>query len=253
MVAIRSSVTFDQFAGSLNADLQALTRMIAEMGGFAEKQVVEAIDALSTRDPERAQRMIAEDAILDVRQRAIEERAVTAIAQWHPPRAELRDIVGTIRIANDLERIGDLAKNIGKRVVMLNGETLPRRAIRGVVHMASLSLWLIKDSLDSYISRDSRKAAAVWNRDDEVDSMYISLFRELLEYMREDPGTAVHGLHLLFCSKNIESIGDHATSIAEATYYMTEGRHADTRSRPDGRPTSLVLSASAIATAAVPS
>ena len=240
MVAIHSTATVDQFSGSLSSDLQALTRMIAEMGGLAERQIVEAVDALSTRDPERAQRMIGEDAILDGRQREIENKAVTIIAQWHPQVVTLRDIVGAIRIANDLERIGDLAKNIGKRVIMLNGENMPRRAIRGVIHMTSLSLRLLKDSLDSYISRDSRKAAAVWNRDDEVDSMYVSLFRELLAYMMEDPGMAVHGLHMLFCAKNIERMGDHATSIAEATYYIAEGRHADTRSKADWSMAALI-------------
>jgi phosphate transport system protein len=223
--------------------MQELTRMIVEMGGFAEKQIVEAVDALSTRDPDRAQRMIAEDAVLDMRQRKIEERAVTIIAQWHPQTTTMREIFGAIRIANDLERIGDLAKNIGKRVTLLNGEILPRRAIRGVVHMTSLSLRLIKDSLDSYIGRDSSKAVTAWNRDDEVDSMYVSLFRELVGYMMEDPGTAVHGLHLLFCAKNIERMGDHATSIAEATYYIAEGRHVDPRIRPDWSPTVAVSAA----------
>jgi phosphate transport system protein len=239
-----SIVITDQAISSLASDLQALTRMIAEMGGFAERQVVEAVDSLSTRDPERANRVIADDAILDARQREIEERAVATIAQWHPPTVDLREIIGAIRIANDLERIGDLAKNIGKRVIVLNGENMPRRAIRGVVHMTSLSLRLLKDGLDSYIGRDSKKATNVWNRDDEVDSMYVSLFRELLTFMMEDPGMAVHGLHLLFCAKNIERMGDHATSIAEATYYITEGRHAEIRSKPDWRSAALISAAS---------
>lgn len=218
--------------------------MVAEMGGLAEKQIVEAVDALAMRDPERARRLIAEDAILDRRQHEIEEHAVVTIAQWHPAAAGLREIVGALRIANDLERIGDLAKNIGKRVIVLNGDNMPRQAIRGVVHMTSLSLRLLKDGLDSYIGRDSKKATNVWNCDDEVDSMYVSLFRELLGYMREDPGMAVHGLHLLFCAKNIERMGDHATSIAEAAYYIAEGRHADIRSEPDWRLAALVPASS---------
>jgi phosphate transport system protein len=235
-----ATVTTDQAVNTLGSDLQALTCMVAEMGGLAERQIVEAVDALSTRDPERARRLIAEDTILDSRQREIEEQAVATIAQWHPPAADLREIVGALRIANDLERIGDLAKNIGKRVIVLNGDSMPRRAIRGVVHMTSLSLRLLKDGLDSYIVRDSKKATNVWSRDDEVDSMYVSLFRELLAFMREDPGMAVHGLHLLFCAKNIERMGDHATSIAEAAYYIAEGRHAETRAEPDWRLAALV-------------
>jgi phosphate transport system protein len=229
---------------TLSSDLQGLTRMIAEMGGFAERQIIEAIDALSTRDPERAKRVVIGDAVLDARQREIEQKAVATIAQWHPVTVDLREIVGALRIAGDLERIGDLAKNIGKRVIVLNGENMPRRALRGVVHMTSLSLRLLKDGLDSYVGRDSKKATNVWNRDDEVDSMYMSLFRELLTYMMEDPGTVVHGIHLLFCAKNIERMGDHATSIAEAAYYITEGRHADTRSRPESRVLCMVPAAS---------
>lgn len=233
----------DQAVSTLSSDLQALTRMIAEMGGLAERQIVEAVDALSTRDPERAKRVIAEDAILDARQRDIEERAVATIARWHPPAMDLRKIIATLRIANDLERIGDLAKNIGKRVIVLNGDNMPRRAIRGVVHMMSLSLRLLKDGLDSYIERDSKKAINVLNRDDEVDSMYVSLFRELLTFIIEDPGMAVHGLHLLFCAKNIERMGGHATSIAEAAYYIAEGRHADIRSGSGSRLPALVSAA----------
>ena len=226
-------------SSTLHSDLQALTRMIAEMGGFAERQIVEAVDALSTRDPERARKVIAGDAILDTRQREIEEQAVAIIAQWHPPARDLRDIVGALRIANDLERIGDLAKNIGKRVIVLNGENMPRRAIRGILHMTSLTLRLLKDGLDSYVSRDGKKATIVWSQDDAVDSMYVSLFREFLTLMMEDPGMAVHGLHLLFCAKNIERMGDHATSIAETTYYVTEGRHANVRA-PDWSAVPLV-------------
>jgi phosphate transport system protein len=238
-----STAISDQAVNTLSSDLQALTRMIAEMGGLAERQIIEAVDALSMRDLERAKKVIADDVILDARQHEIEERAVATIARWHPSANDLRGIVGALRIANDLERIGDLAKNIGKRVIVLNGANLPRRAIRGVVHMTSLSLRLLKDGLDSYISHDSKKATNVWSCDDEVDSMYVSLFRELLTFMMEDPGMAVHGLHLLFCAKNIERMGDHATSIAEATYYITEGRYAEIRSEPDWRLAALVPTA----------
>jgi phosphate transport system protein len=215
---------------SLSSDLQGLTRTIAAMGGLAERQIVEAVDALTTRDPERAKRLIADDAILDLRHREIEQRAVTVMAQWHPPAKDLREILGALRVANDLERIGDLAKNIGKRAIALNGESMPKRAIRGVVHMTSLTLRLLKDGLDSYIGHDTQAGAKVRARDEEVDSMYVSLLRELLTLMMEDPGMAAQGVHLLFCAKNIERMGDHATSIAEASRHIMEGRTGELRS-----------------------
>src|ERR1044072_9166354 len=109
--------------------------------------------------------MVSATTLPDARQRELEEQSVQIIARWHPPTMDLREIVGAIRIANDLERIGDLAKNIGKRVVVLNGANMPRRAIRGVLPMSNLSLRVLKDSLDSYMSRDSKKAAMVWNCD----------------------------------------------------------------------------------------
>jgi phosphate transport system protein len=236
--------TAENHISTLRADLQGLTRMIAEMGGFAERQIVEAIDALSTRDLERARRVVSDDAVLDARQRQIDETAAATIAQWHPPEVVLREIVGALRIASDLERIGDLAKNIGKRVIVLNGENTPRRAIRGVLHMTALSLRQLKDGLDSYIGRDSKKAVNVCRFDDEVDSMYVSLSRELLTYMMEDPGTVVHGIHLLFCAKNIELIGDHAASIAKASYYITEGRHAEAYRKPDSQLSATLSAAS---------
>jgi phosphate transport system protein len=147
---------------------------------------------------------------------------------------DLREIVGVLRIANDLERIGDLAKNIAKRVIALNGKDMPRRVLRGVLHMTDLALGLLRDVLDSYAERDSRKAFEVWRRDEEIDSMYTSLFRELLTYMMEDPGSLAFGVHLLFCAKNIERIGDHATNIAESVYFIIEGlSFSDERPKAD--------------------
>jgi phosphate transport system protein len=144
---------------------------------------------------------------------------------------DLRDIVGILRIAGELERIGDLAKNIGKRVVTLNGEHLPRKALRGVKHISSLVQSQLRNVLDSFARRDVSMAVAVWTKDEEIDALYTSLFRELLTYMMEDPETVTFGIHLLFCAKNIERMGDHATNIAEAVHYMIEGH-----SFPDERP-----------------
>ena len=220
---------------AFDADLQELTSMIAEMGGHTEKQIVEAIEALTKRDPSHGRRVISADAALDALQREIEQKAIATIAQRQPMAVDLRDIVGILRIANDLERIGDLAKNIGKRVVGMSGEDIPRKAMRGVRHMAALVLRQLQDVLNSFASRDSAKAISIWHRDEEIDSMYTSLFREVLTYMMEDPGTMGFCIHLLFCAKNIERMGDHATNIAEAVYYMVEGQMLlDERRKADG-------------------
>jgi phosphate transport system protein len=210
-------------ARAFDTDLRELTRMTAEMGGAAERQLLEAVEALLTRNRERGSDVVDADARLDMQQHEIEQKAITTIAVRQPMAVDLRDIVGILRIANNLERIGDLAKNIGKRVVVLNGEPMPPRALRGVRHMTELALNQLRDVLDTFAERDGRKAIAVWKRDEEIDSMYTSLFRELLTYMMEDPGTITFGIHLLFCAKNIERIGDHAINIAEAVYYMVEG------------------------------
>lgn len=224
---------------AFDADLQELTRMIAEMGGQAEKLVIEAVDALAKRDREHGQRVVDADIALDAQQREIEQKAIATIATRQPMAVDLREIVGVLRIANDLERIGDLAKNIGKRVHALNGENMPRRALRGVLHMTNLAARLLRDVLDSYAERNSQKAIDVWIRDEEIDSMYTSLFRELLTYMMEDPGTVAFGIHLLFCAKNIERVGDHATNIAESVYYIVEGR-TFTEERPKADSTSIM-------------
>jgi phosphate transport system protein len=209
---------------AFDADLQELTRMVAEMGGLAEKQVCEAIEALTRRDGERARWVIAADAAVDAMQRAIEERAVSIIARWQPMAVDLRAIVGILRIAGQLERIGDLAKNIGKRIPAIHGDYRPPRAMRGVSHMAMLLLGQLRQVLDSFIHRDVGKATEVWRRDDQLDLLYTSLFRELLTYMMEDPAAITFGIHLLFCTKNLERMGDHATNIAEAVAYMVTGR-----------------------------
>jgi phosphate transport system protein len=225
-------------AKAFDADLQDLSRMVAEMGGLAEKQIADSIDALAKRDSVRAERVIASDAAIDALQREIEERSVLTIARRQPMAVDLREIVSALRIANDLERIGDLAKNIGKRVLALSGDFPSQKLIRGVEHMASLVLGQLKQVLDSYAARDLSNALAVWKGDEEVDAMCTSLFRELLTYMMEDPRNITFCIHLLFCAKNIERMGDHATNIAETVHYMIEGRPIGTQ-RPKGDTTSF--------------
>jgi phosphate transport system protein len=223
---------------AFDADLQELARMVAEMGGLAEKQIADAVDALARRDGTLAQRVIAIDPTIDTLQREIEEKAILTIARRQPMAVDLREIVGALRVSNDLERIGDLAKNIAKRVVALGNEFHPHKVIRGVEHMADLVLGQLKDVLDAYARHDLDKAMAVWRGDEEIDAVNNSLFRELLTYMMEDPRNITFCTHLLFCAKNIERMGDHATNIAETVHYIVEGR-ALADERPKGDNTSF--------------
>ena len=220
-------------AKAFDVDLQDLSRMVAEMGGLAEKQVADAVDALAKRDTTTAQRVTAADVSIDNLQREIEEKAVLTIARRQPMAVDLRAIVGSLRLANDLERIGDLAKNIAKRVIALNAEFPPPKLIRGVEHMTDLVLEQLKAVLDAYAHRDDNKAMAVWRGDEEIDAVCTSVFRELLTYMMEDPRNITFCIHLMFCAKNIERMGDHATNIAETVHYIVDGRPITER-RPKG-------------------
>ena len=218
---------------AFDADLQDLARMIAEMGGLAERQIGDALDALNRHDALLARSVVAADARIDVLQREIEEKAILTIARRQPMAVDLRDIVGALRVSNDLERIGDLAKNIAKRVEVVENELRLQKVMRGVEHMTELVLTQIKDVLDAFARRDVGKAIQVWRSDEEVDAVNNSLFRELLTYMMEDPRNISVCIHLLFCAKNIERMGDHATNIAETIYYIVEG-HALVDERPKG-------------------
>ena len=218
---------------AFDADLQDLTRIVVEMGGLTERQIVNALEALDKRDLALAQRVVADDIKVDALQREIEEKAILTIARRQPMAVDLREIVGALRLSNDLERIGDLAKNIAKRVGALEGDFEPQQVMRGVEHMTDLVLAQIKEVLDSFTHRDAAKALAVWRGDEEVDAVNNSLFRELLTYMMEDPRNISYCIHLLFCAKNIERMGDHATNIAETVYYMVEG-HPIADERPKG-------------------
>lgn len=218
---------------AFDADLQDLGRMIAEMGGLAERQISDALEALSRKDEALATTIIATDGRIDALQREIEEKAILTIARRQPLGVDLRDIVGALRVSNDLERIGDLAKNIAKRVGVVAGEASLSTVMRGVEHMTEMVLSQIKDVLDAYARRDTEKAVQVWRSDGEIDAVNNSLFRELLTYMMEDTRKIGVCIHLMFCAKNIERMGDHATNIAETIYYMVEGQIL-----PDERPKS---------------
>jgi phosphate transport system protein len=213
----------EHIVSSYDNDLQDLRRRISEMGGIAEKMLVDAISALVRRDMPLAQVVIASDSRLDVLQREVEESAILTIARRQPMAVDLRETISAIRVSGDVERIGDLAKNIAKRALAIGGQFQPQKIVVGVQHMSDLVLGQLKDVLDAYAQQDTVKAVDVWRRDGAIDALYTSLFRELLTYMMEDPRNISFCTHLLFCAKNIERIGDHTTNIAETVHYLVTG------------------------------
>jgi phosphate transport system protein len=219
-------------------ELKELGRKVAEMGGRAERLLAQSVDALMKRDATLAERVIAEDKSVDALQREIEDDAISIIARRQPMAVDLRELVSAMRMANDLERVGDHAKSIAKRVLALDADFHAQKQLRGVKHMADMVLEQLKEVLDAYGTRDKQRALAVWKRDGEVDAMYTSLFRELLTYMMEDPRHITLCTHLLFAAKNIERIGDHATNIAETIYYLVVGEPL-TDERPKSDSTSF--------------
>ena len=213
----------DHIVSAFDADLGELRRGIAEMGGIAEKMLGDATSALVRDHAGLARNVIAEDPRLDDLQRLIEERAILTIARRQPLAVDLREVIAALRIASDLERAGDLAKNVAKRVIATTGQSQPKRAVMGVQRMSDLALAQLHDVLDAYAANDVEGALSVWRRDGAIDAMNNSLFRELLTYMMEDPRSISSATHLLFCAKNIERIGDHTTNIAETIHYLVEG------------------------------
>ncbi|MBZ9869924.1 phosphate signaling complex protein PhoU [Mesorhizobium sp. BR1-1-9] len=220
-------------------ELKDLSKRIAAMGGHAERMVEQAISALVNADPGLAQKVIRDDAVLDEGQREIDDRAIIIIARRQPMATDLREIVGAIRISADLERVGDLGKNVAKRVVAVADGRQSTSLFRGLEALADLALTQLKEVLDVYASRSVERIGFVRDRDDQIDAMYTSLFRELLTYMMEDPRNITPCTHLLFCAKNIERIGDHATNIAETIYYIVTGDQMPSE-RPKGDKTDKI-------------
>ena len=220
---------------SYDQELEALGRKIAEMGGIAEKMLSDAMDALSGLDVELAQAVVSSDARLDLLQRDVESASIMTIAKRQPMAVDLREIVAAIRVSGDLERVGDLAKNVAKRAMLVANEQRVPRAVVGLRHMNELAANQLKDVLDAYAERDVERAQAVWTRDAELDALENSIFRDLLTHMMEDPRNISFCTHLLFCSKNIERVGDHTTNIAETVFYLVTGGTMPL-DRPKSRP-----------------
>ena len=224
----------DHIVSAYDKELGQLGRKIAEMGGIAEKMLTDAMDALVDLDADLARATVSVDPRLDLLQREIEELAILTIARRQPMAVDLREIVAAIRISADLERVGDLAKNIAKRAVIVASEARVPRAIIGLKSMHETAALALKDALDAYAHRDIERARDVWTRDANLDALEDSVFRDLLTFMMEDARNISFCTHLLFCSKNIERIGDHSTNIAETIVYLVTGE-AMPVDRPKGR------------------
>ncbi len=217
---------------SFDEELRRLHNTITEMGGLAENQLATAIEAVAERDTDLAASVVESDTKVDQLQRDVDNFAIRLLALRQPVGSDLREIFAAIKIASDLERICDYAANVAKRSIVLS-QAPPARPVYALPRMARLGQLLVKDVIDAYVERDADKAYAVWMRDEELDEMYASLFRELLTYMMEDPRNIGPSTHLLFMAKNIERIGDHATNIAEDLYYLVHGTPL-TQKRPKG-------------------
>jgi phosphate transport system protein len=225
---------------SYEEELSSLNAKIAKMGGLAEEIVGQSIDALERRDPALAANTIQQDEAIDALEHEIEKQAIVMIVKRQPVAYDLRQVIAPLRVSTDLERVGDLGKNIAKRALAVVREQQPKQLMLGVKHMGELALVQLKDVLDAFIEHDADHALKVWYKDEELDAMYNSVFRELLTYMMEDPRNIGLCTHLLFGAKNIERIGDHATNIAETAYFLVHGT-AITDQRPKGDNTSTTL------------
>ena len=222
-------------------ELREVGGYVAQIGGMAEQMVDRAMEALGKADVDLASNVIEDDIKIDNLQREIEERSIMMIARRQPMANDLREIVAAIRIASDLERVGDLAKNIAKRSLAIADESHPKPLMSGIRHMVELALHQLKEVLDAYAERDADKALAVWRADAQIDAMYNSLFRELLTYMMEDPRNIGISTHLLFGAKNVERVGDHTTNIAETVHFLVRGFNiADDRPKDDQTSSTLI-------------
>ncbi len=222
---------------SYQEELALLDRRVAQMGGLAENALGQAFDALEKRNPRLAEAVIASDKAIDRLEREVDDQVVTMIALRQPLADDLRQVIAALSNTSDLERIGDLAKNIAKRALAISQEPYPKPLMSGLRNMVERAMRQLKDVLDAYAERNSELALAVWRADEQIDAMYNSVFRELLTYMMEDPRNIGLCTHLLFGAKNIERIGDHTTNIAEIVHYLVHGEPI-TDDRPKGDQTS---------------
>lgn len=227
---------------SYSEELNSLRSTVTRMGGLAEAQLSGAMEALTGRDEERARQVIEADRDIDKLDLETERNAIQLIALRSPVAEDLREVIAALKIAGALERIGDYAKNIAKRSIVLS-RAEPVKPLVIIPRMGALVRSMLTDVLDSYIEHNAEQARLIRSRDKEVDDLYTSVFREILGHMTAHPDAITPCAHLMFITKNIERIGDHITNIAEIIYYLVEGRLLDP-DRPKSDEASYVDAAS---------
>ncbi len=217
---------------SYEEELKNLNSNIIKMGGFCEKSLGKAIQAITTRNSDNAEAVIKDDEKIDKFETLIEQQVVNLIALRQPMAIDLRETVTALKISSDLERIGDLAKNISKRTLLLN-ENLPKNLTEALVRVSSNVQKQLKSILDAYLDRSSAMAINVWEGDEQIDDLTNLCMQEVIKYLKEDEKNLDDGTHLLFVTKNIERIGDHTTNVAEQVYYLVTGKYLE-GDRPKG-------------------
>ena len=233
-------MTKDHIVKDFNEELSQLDYLLAEMGGLCEAQLSKAMEAMVKRDVDLASAVIEGDRRIDDLEKQVDSLAINLIALRQPMAADLRMIIASLKVANNLERVGDYAKNIGKRTIALSKAPVISNTANSIQRMSTMVEGMIKNALDALINRDSQRAKDVRISDQEVDQMHSSLFKELLTFMAEDPESISTCTHLLFIAKNLERVGDHMTSVAEQIVFIVEGEILDDE-RPKKDKTSLNL------------
>ncbi|PPR65969.1 MAG: hypothetical protein CFH08_00306 [Alphaproteobacteria bacterium MarineAlpha3_Bin7] len=234
-------MTKDHIVKDFNEELSQLDNLLAEMGGLCEAQLSRAMEAMVKRDVDLASAVIEGDRRIDDLEKQVDSLAINLIALGQPMAADLRMIIASLKVANNLERVGDYAKNIGKRTIALSKSPVISNTANSIQRMSTMVEGMIKNALDALINRDSQRAKDVRISDQEVDQMHSSLFKELLTFMAEDPESISTCTHLLFVAKNLERVGDHMTSVAEQIVFIVEGEILDDERPKKDKTSSTVL------------
>ena len=234
-------MTKDHIVKDFNEELSQLDNLLAEMGGLCEAQLSKAMEAMVKRDVDLASAVIEGDRRIDDLEKQVDSLAINLIALRQPMAADLRMIIASLKVANNLERVGDYAKNIGKRTIALSKSPVISNTANSIQRMSTMVEGMIKNALDALINRDSQRAKDVRISDQEVDQMHSSLFKELLTFMAEDPESISTCTHLLFVAKNLERVGYHVTSVAEQIVFIVEGEILDDERPKKDKTSSTVL------------
>lgn len=221
----------DHIVTAFSGELEMLSADILRMGGLVEAMIMDACNGVARGDTELAASVVARDLEVDRLEADIERRIAEILALRQPLARDLREVLAALKISNELERVGDLSKNIAKRADALS-DVNAATVLKGVPRMGRAVSVQLADVLDAYRNRDAAAAVQVWEGDEEIDQLYNSYFREVLTYMIEDPRTIGSGAHILFMAKNLERIGDHATNIAELVYFFVTGDYLNATDRP---------------------